>query len=222
MTRRPPRPSAVAGAGAAWSALYAAMAAFWALGGAGFPFGDGDPEAADMGSLFVGANAAAVAAPLAVVCAAAAVVARAMTTPGGTFLPRRLVLAVGWGFTALLLLAIPDVRLMRDFAYLIAGGAGFVEKFDWPAANQMLCLAGGLVWGAATLAYQRATRGARRERDDAARWARVGRRLTLAAVLLPVPYELIRWAWAAGLPLGVTRGAEIIEHWSASERVGCS
>ena len=144
MTRRPPRPSAVAGAGAAWSALYAAMAAFWALGGAGFPFGDGDPEAADMGSLFVGANAAAVAAPLAVVCAAAAVVARAMTTPGGTFLPRRLVLAVG-GFTALLLLAIPDVRLMRDFAYLIAGGAGFVEKFDWPATNQMLCLAGGLV-----------------------------------------------------------------------------
>lgn len=36
---------------------------------------------------------------------------------------------------------------MRDFTYLVAGGAGFVDRFDWPAANQIICLAGGLLCG---------------------------------------------------------------------------
>jgi len=89
--------------------LYAAMAAFWALGGAGFPYGDGDPEAADMGSLLVGATAAGAAMPIAATCAVAALLAPAMARRRDGILPRRLVLAAGWGFTALMVLAIPDV-----------------------------------------------------------------------------------------------------------------
>jgi hypothetical protein len=211
---------------AAWSLLYATVATYWALGGGGFPFGEGDPEGADMGSLFVDLSARALAPPIVALCAAAAVVALAMASPGGGVVPRRVAVAVGWSMTALLVLAIPDVRLLRDFAYLAAGGAGFVEKFDWPAGNQLICLGGGLLWGAATLAYQRRTAikattvEHRAGAADERRWARRGRALTLAAVLLPVPYELTRWAWALGWPVGVTRGAEIIESWSGAERVG--
>jgi hypothetical protein len=210
-----------------WSVSYAAMALFWALGGTGFPFGEGDREAADMGSLFVGARADVLAGPIAAVCAAGAVVAFSMTRPEGGFLPRRLTLVAGWALSATLVLAIPDVRLMRDFAYFFAGFVGFADKFDWPAANQILCLAGGLLWGGAALDFQRRTRRPRphalsadRRMRDAATWARRGRRFTLAAIILPIPYEVIRWAWALGFPVGVTTGAEMIEHWSPEERIG--
>ena len=37
---------------------------------------------------------------------------------------------------------------------------------------------------------------------------------------MPVPYELVRWAWAFGWPVGVRRGAEIIEGWSGTEQIG--
>jgi hypothetical protein len=217
-------PSWAAPAAAIWSIAYAAMAIFWALGGTGFPFGEGDSEAADMGSLFVGARADAVAAPIAAVCAGGAVVAFSMARRAGGFLPRRLVLLAGWVLAVTLTLAIPDVRLMRDFAYLFAGFVGFADKFDWPAANQVLCLAGGVLWAGATLDFQRRTRtaaaGADRRMHDAATWARRGRWFTLAAILLPVPYEIIRWAWALGFPVGVTTGAEVIEQWSWLERAG--
>jgi hypothetical protein len=51
-------------------------------------------------------------------------------------------------------------------------------------------------------------------------WERWGSRATLAAVLLPVPYEIVRWAWALGIPLGVSRGADTIEHAGTQARVG--
>jgi hypothetical protein len=220
-------PSWIGAAAGIWSVSYAAMAVFWALGGPGFPFGEGDPEAADMGSLFVGARADVLAAPIAALCAAAAAMAFSMARSKGGFLPRRLVLVAGWGLAATLVLAIPDVRLMRDFAYLFAGFVGFLDKFDWPAANQILCLAGGLLWAGATLDFQRRTRrtrplapGADRVMRDATRWARRGRWFTLAAVLLPIPYEISRWAWAFGFPVGVTTGAEAIENWSMDARIG--
>jgi hypothetical protein len=158
------------------------------------------------------------------------VVALAMATPRDRLLPPGAVVAVGWTMTVILVLGVPDVRLLRDFAYLVAGGVGFVEHFDWPTVNQLVCLVGGLLWATATLAYQRRSRpdetteGAARERAGAAAeqelWSRRGRALTLAAVLLPLPYELTRWAWALGWPIGVSHGAEIIEHASAPERVG--
>jgi len=109
MTTKLRRSSLPADAATAWALLYAATAAFWALGGAGFPDGDGDSEAGDMGSLLVGTTAAGLAAPIATACAVAAVVAHAMTPRREGLLPRRLILAVGWGFTALLILAIPDL-----------------------------------------------------------------------------------------------------------------
>jgi len=220
-------PSWAGAAAGIWSLSYAAMAVFWAYGGTGFPFGEGDPEAADMGSLLVGARAEVLAAPIAVVCAGSAVVAFSMARPGASFLPRRLTLFAGWGLAAILVLTIPDVRLMRDFAYFFAGFVGFVDKFDWPTANQILCLAGGVVWAGATLDFQRRTRGenpievgAERRIRDAEAWARRGRYFTIAAILLPIPYEITRWAWALGFPVGVTTGAEWIEHCSLQERIG--
>lgn len=36
---------------------------------------------------------------------------------------------------------------------------------------------------------------------------------------MTLPYELSRWAWALGWPVGVTSGAEVIERWSSAERI---
>lgn len=35
-----------------------------------------------------------------------------------------------------------------------------------------------------------------------------------------MPYEVVRWAWAFGLPLGVTTGADAIRHATAEARAG--
>ncbi|WP_256859943.1 hypothetical protein [Bacillus cereus] len=40
---------------------------------------------------------------------------------------------------------IPDVRVLQNFAY------SFMLHFqliDWPVINQLLCMVGGLLWGA--------------------------------------------------------------------------
>jgi hypothetical protein len=103
---------------------------------------------------------------------------------------------------------------MRDFAYAFMLQFG---KIDWPTINQMLCVAGGVTWGTAAVALQRRTSP---PAPATRSWERLGRHATLAAVLLPVPYEIVRWAWAFGIPLGVSRGADTIEHATAQAKVG--
>jgi hypothetical protein len=72
--------------------------------------------------------------------------------------------------------------------------------------------------GRAAITLQRRAAPTRADRDEA--WQRWGLRATLAAVLLPVPYEIVRWAWAFGIPLGVTRGHGFIENATTQARVG--
>jgi hypothetical protein len=85
--------------------------------------------------------------------------------------------------------------------------------YTWPVLNQLLAILGGLLWTAATLAYQRRVRNAcghcGRGTEptgwttpaSAARW---GRWAVYAAVGAPVPFMLTHWAWALGIPLGIT------------------
>lgn len=174
-----------------WSAIYGALGYHWWAGGGGFPFGD--PRADDGLSLFAGVGAGAMAPVIALASTAGVLVAVAALWWRG--MPGRLVAAFGWVAGGVLLLVLPDVRMLQNLAY---GLRGYFGRVDWPVLNQFVCVAGGALWVGAALAV-------RRDRDavDAARWARIGRWATAVAVLAPLPYGIQRAAWGFGVPLGV-------------------
>jgi hypothetical protein len=123
-----------------------------------------------------------------------------------------------------LILVVPDYRPLLGVAYAPIVLVG--EPFDWPpdvslgdvlpwpVLNQVLCMVGGLLWAGVAIAFRRRTRGACRHcgrtdqpshwtsRESAAQW---GRWATLIAVAIPVIYAMTRYAWALGIPLGITR-----------------
>jgi hypothetical protein len=79
--------------------------------------------------------------------------------------------------------------------------------------NQFILTAGGLAWAAAAVAYHRATHEACAwcgRTTSSSRWttpdaaARWGRWAVAAAVVIPLLYAATRWAWALGIPLGIS------------------
>ena len=84
---------------------------------------------------------------------------------------------------------------------------------DWGTIHQLLCLIGGFLWLAATLCYARRSAGAcpycgRRDGpegwqspEQAARWGWIA---MYVAMVAPVFYALTRYAWALGIPLGIS------------------
>jgi hypothetical protein len=206
-------------AAAGWSLLYGALGLYWSFGGTGFPFGRGnDPQAAL--SILAGARAATGAPVIAGLGLAGAAVAAAMARGWGRGLLRAALLAFAWTAAAVLVLLIPDYRLLMAAAYLPLFVLGapfdwppgrFFDVITWPVMNQILCVGGGLCWAAAAVAYQRRTGDASPGgRADGASWttpaaaARWGRWATAVAVLVPLVYAATRWAWALGIPLGIT------------------
>jgi hypothetical protein len=82
------------------------------------------------------------------------------------------------------------------------------DHIDWPALNQIVCVGGGLLWGAAALAHRRSAAGqcahcggSAVTGDGRARWGVIA---AYVAISVPLLYTASRWAWAAGLPIGVT------------------
>jgi hypothetical protein len=133
-------------------------------------------------------------------------------------------LGFAWTMAVALAVVIPDVRPLTAVArapIVLAGlpfgwprGVSLSSLFPWTVTNQLLLIGGGLVWAAAAVAYRRRTRNACGHcgRSDAtsgwttpASAARWGRWATYLAVAVPVLYATTRWAWALGIPLGVTR-----------------
>ncbi len=206
----------------AWSLVYGLLGLFWTLGGVGFPFGKNDPEAAL--SILAGVRASFGAPVIVVLGLAGAVVAVAMDrTRRGRGVLRAALLGFAWVATATLTLVIPDYRVLVAVAYtpiVLIGtpfgwppGVSIIDVFPWPVVNQFICIGGGLLWGATATAYGRRSRGAcqRCGRDDAgAGWTRPdvaaqwGRWATYVAVIIPVLYAVTRWAWALGIPLGIS------------------
>jgi hypothetical protein len=226
-------------AAAAWSLVYGALGLYWALGGAGFPFGtENDPDAAL--SVLGGVQAESGAPVIAALGLAGAVAAVAMARRRGRGMVRSALLGFAWGAAAILALLIPDYRVLVGVAYtpIVMIGAPFgwppgvsiLDAFPWPVVNQFFCIAGGLLWTATAVAYGRRTRGAcgycgRTDAgsgwtapDEAARW---GRWTVYVAVVIPVLYALTRWAWALGIPLGISEkflreGQEIGLWWAGA------
>ncbi|MBE3558313.1 MAG: hypothetical protein IMW89_03705 [Ktedonobacteraceae bacterium] len=186
-----------------WSALYGALHLYWLLSGEGYPFGKSSDlgpftpvvtylPAQVGGSLFV------------ILCLLGVLIGIAMWQTWGRVLPRWFVLAYSWGFAAGLLLFVPDTRLIAAMAYAFL----FKFAFTWQMLNQVICLLGALLWGFAAVVYQRKMRHTclycgRTGHDGSFFLVRWRRWITVLAALAPLPYALIRWAWALNIPLGV-------------------
>lgn len=213
-------PAWAAYAAGAWSLAYGVLGLYWTFGGTGFPFGtENDPGGAVL-SVLAGVRAETGAPVIAALGLVGTVVAVAMVRTWGRGLQRVVLLAFAWSAAAVLALILPDYRVLAAVAYaflfLIGAPFGwppgnFFDALPWPVVNQFVLIGGGIVWATAAVAYQRRSRDAcgncgRTDTDTgltpaAARW---GKWATSVAVIVPLVYAATRWAWALGIPLGIS------------------
>jgi hypothetical protein len=133
-------------------------------------------------------------------------------------------IASGILLAGVLLLLMIDLNLLVLFGYLPYGiyslltGSGYGQKIlgawaQWGTIHQLLCLMGGFLWLAATVRYARLSGDACLycgRRDGPEKWdspsqaARWGRIAIVVAMVAPVFYAITRYAWALGIPLGMT------------------
>jgi hypothetical protein len=211
-------------AAAGWSLLYGALGLYWTAGGGGFPFAPIDEDHVT-GSLLEGSSVAVGGPIMAVLGLLGAVVAVMMARGAGNGRVAAALIAVGWTVAAGLTLLIPDYTLLALVAFAplllvfaftgVPGDQGGIgDILYWHRVNLLILFAGGLLWAAATLAYQRRRRAACRHcgrrnggagagpsRQTLLRW---GRWAVAVACLAPLPYEVTRLAWYFGYPLGIS------------------
>ncbi|MGX7670286.1 hypothetical protein [Plantactinospora sp. DSM 117369] len=207
------------------TAFFGSLALLWTVTGHGYPFGTADPDGS--GSLLWRVPAWVGAPTFAVLLLGAAVTALAITGPHAVRLrgaPRLALLGYGWLAVAGLLLVVPDVQVLTYLGYapMLIGGLPFgwppvdyAELFTLALGYKVFSVATGLLLARAVLTWQFRTaeacgRCGRRPGDagwtsakSAARW---GRRAVWVAAVIPVLYAVVRLAWAAGIPLGITDG----------------
>ncbi len=212
-------------AAAAWSLLYGALGLYWALGGAGFPFGVGDeemmsePDFALKASL-MGLSTPEVAGPIIAalgVLGAAAGVLMARGFPAGAarwLLPAfALTMAVGLtvvvqDYRPLIMIAYTPILLVSKPFFGWPAGAGWPDLYQPERANLLLLLLAGVVWALTAVAYRRKVTGAcgrcgRAEGRGPSVLQQWGRTAAWTAFAIPLLYCLTRWAWAFGFSLGI-------------------
>ncbi|MFG3642532.1 hypothetical protein ACGF3C_19950 [Micromonospora sp. NPDC047762] len=121
---------------------------------------------------------------------------------------RPVLLGVGWLAAAFLVLVLPGTQALDAIPGLNLLN---LKRLDWPTVHLVLLAYTGYALAAATLAYGRATRGGCENcgRDGGAEWSRqrwavVGQVASIAALLAPLGYAIVRLCWAAGIPVGTT------------------
>jgi hypothetical protein len=137
---------------------------------------------------------------------------------------RPFLITAGALFAGALLVLMTDINLLILLGYIPYGivmlltGAEFGQVYlkaltQWTVVHPLLCLIGGFLWLAATASYARRSGDAclycgRRDGpegwnspDNAARW---GRGAVYVSMVAPVFYALTRYAWALGIPLGIS------------------
>lgn len=204
-------------AAALWSLIYGLLGLYWALGGAGFPFGSAnDPHALE--SILAGVQAGWCAPVVAGLGLAGTLVALVMAWGWGRGLPHILLLSFASLFAVALLLVIPDRRALMAVAYapLFLVGApfhwppvSFLVAIPWPVINQFILMVGGILWATTALFYWRRTHGVcvycgRVNAASPASTVRWERWAVAIAVTTPILYAATRWAWALGIPLGIS------------------
>ena len=209
-------------AAVAWSLIYAALGVYWAVSGRGFPFA---PEnlSDGMGPLVgrFGQGVAWIIVIMAGIPAAAMGVAMMRGVRSKALRP--LLITAGALLAGVLLLLMTGLNLLVKVGYIPAAlfglftaekGQVYLEAWtQWATIHQLLCLIGGFLWLAATVSYARRSTGAclycgRRDGvqgwsspGQAARWGRIA---LYVAMVAPVSYAVTRYAWALGIPLGMS------------------
>ncbi|WP_433255998.1 hypothetical protein ACQPYK_16045 [Streptosporangium sp. CA-135522] len=218
------RPAWPGHAAALWSLGYGALGLSWVFGAPGFPWGRSDPDPDRVLSVLAGAAPDPGGWWIAAFGVLSMLTALALLRPNGHGPLGRVLRFLAWPMAVLLILVIPDSRLMMGVAYtpllLVAplfdldlGGTTVADAWPWPVCNQLLCVLGGLLLAAAALDRRRRRHDAcgtcgRTDRDGwtlpamAARWGRVA---VYVAIAVPLVYCATRWSWALGIPLGVSR-----------------
>ncbi|MGE7187024.1 hypothetical protein ACQKKK_24565 [Peribacillus sp. NPDC006672] len=193
---------------ALWSLIYGLLGLYWLLGGNGFPYGKNDPRAEMMGSFLSNFNVNVGGPVIAIAGLVGTVVALAMVMTWRSRFPRTILLSFAWIMSVTLIFVVPDSRIVQNFAYLFLL---HFDLLDWKVFNQVFCIVGGFIWGATAIAYFRFTQDACGNcgRNDAnevslVKGAEWGKWFTYIAVVMALPYGIVRWAWALGIPLGTT------------------
>jgi hypothetical protein len=208
-----------------WSLIYAALGVYWVLSGRGFPYA---PELVSdvTGPLAVRFGPGMAWGVVLMAGIPAAAMGAAMLPGVRSRVLRYLFIIAGALLAGVLLLFMIEFNLLIQLAYIpfvvfnLLTGAEFGQAFlegliqsKWTIAHQLLCLTGGFLWLAATVCYSRRSAGACpycgrldgpegwNSPGNAARWGRIA---VYAAIVVPVFYALTRYAWALGIPLGMT------------------
>jgi hypothetical protein len=210
-------------AAVAWSLAYAALGLWWASGGPGFPYTPQTssdalgPMLGRFGSgaawaTVIAAGFPAAAAGLAMLRGVRGRVRRPLLLAGGALLASVLLLFMT-GLTLLVLFGYFPYLVVHLFTRGDISQKYLSDLVRWPVLHQLLCLAGGFLWLAATIAYSRTSGDAcpscgRRDRsewwqgrDQAGRWGRIAVYLSM---MPPVFYAFTRYAWALGFALGMS------------------
>jgi hypothetical protein len=210
-------------AAVAWSLIYALLGIYWAVSGRGFPY-TLETVSDGMGPLLgrLGPGVAWTVVVLAGAPAAAIGTAMLRRVRGRALRP--LFITAGALLAGALLLLMTGLDLLVLLGYvpytvrsLLIGdkiSQVFLEAWtQWTTLHQLLCLMGGFLWLAATVSYARRSGNACPycgRRDDQEGWqhpeqaARWGRIAVYVAMVAPVFYALTRYAWALGVPLGMS------------------
>ncbi|MGC4894692.1 hypothetical protein [Micromonospora sp. DT31] len=213
------RPEPTATLAAAWLGGWGVLALLSARTGAGYPFGANAPDADGATGLLRLLPASAGPSVFAAVLLTGALAALAMTGPAG-WPPRSLrapITAYAATVALTLAVAVPGMRVLALLGYapmLILGApfgwppVDYAQVFTWPLFARLVALAGGMLLAAALLRWRRRTAlgpapGWTSPRS-AARW---GRWAAWTAAAIPVLYALTRFAWLAGIPLGMPEEA---------------
>ena len=205
-----------------WSLVYAALGLYWTVSGRGFPYAPGLVNSV-MGP--IAGRLGPVVAWVIVIAAGIPAVALGTAMLRGVRRLRPLFITAGALLAAVLLLLMADLNLLTTLAYIpfivfrLLTGADIeiylnaLTQSQWIMAHQLLCLMGGFLWLAATVSYARRSTDAclycgRRDGPEgwnspehAARWGRIA---VYVAMIAPVIYAVTRYAWALGIPLGMT------------------
>ena len=212
---------------AVWSLTYLGLGIAWLSGAGGNPADPGvDPEVGELSLLGLfspgaGAGLLTLLAALGVACTVVLI-----GVPAGPVGPgraaRRAAASVALGLGMVLAVLLPDYRLLANVAYtpilavLWVFGAVPEEArpWTWPVVNMGLSSLAGVAWFAAALVARRRDAAgcvacghgpqapAWTSGRQAARW---GGWATAIAVAVPVGYALTRFAWALGIPFGVSQ-----------------
>lgn len=198
----------------AWSIYVAVMGVFWAAGGAGYPFGDGDPQGFDSGSVLTGMDASVGGPVLAAVGHVGLGLVSALERDPRTAGRRGALIAAGWAYAGALVAVCLDGRALMLLPPLGLFPVKWADA-DWPTVFQTVVPVAAGAFAVATVAMARRTAdrspaGLRRAAARSRAWDRVGRVATYVAMVCPLPYAIIRVCWSRGWAVGAP--APFVEH----------